>query len=257
MANTRQSSAAPFLVPRPTLHSDVEEISSTQADPNSRNRQICWSDAMDGYMITALLHQVLSSHKRSDNGFSSFHVSKAIERVHNGYRVMVSDKNVRAQLKTLKKEYVEIRQLLSMSGFGLDSHTGRVIADVLAWEELLKGKPEFGKWRTKLCSHYDDLEAIFGNDSATGDRAVTGNDILSPDHDETVHEVDGQNEDTDPSPICTPKRNAEGGTNKVRRRRTQPNDESLVALSSIAESSKKIAIAMESQATLDMLNHTN
>ncbi|XP_022846363.1 uncharacterized protein LOC111369112 [Olea europaea var. sylvestris] len=137
-AHDGRFSAAPFRVPRPTLHSDVEEISSTQADPNSRNRQIRWSDAMDGCMITALLHQVLSSHKRSDNGFSSYHVSKAIENVHNGCGVMVSDKNVRARLKTLKKEYVEVRQLLSMSGFGLDPHTGRVTADVLAWEELLK-----------------------------------------------------------------------------------------------------------------------
>ena len=109
MANIRQSSTAPYRVPRPTLHSDVEEISSTQADPNSRNRQIRWSDAMDGCMVTALLHQVLASHKRSDNGFSSYHVSKAIENVHNGCGVMVSDKNVRAQLKTLKKEYVEVR----------------------------------------------------------------------------------------------------------------------------------------------------
>ncbi|XP_022865259.1 uncharacterized protein LOC111385119 [Olea europaea var. sylvestris] len=234
MANIRQSSAAPFRVPRPTLHSNVEEISSTQVDPNSRNRQIRWSDAMDGCMITALLHEVLSSHKRSDNGFSSYHLSKAIKSVHNGCRVMVFDKNVRARLKTLKKEYVEVRQLLSMSGFGLDPHTGRVTTNVLAWEELLKSKPEFEKWRTKFCSRYDDLEAIFGNDYATGDRAITDNDILSPDHDENVHEVDSQNEDTDPSPIRAPKRNAEGGANKVHRRRTQPNDESLVALSSIA-----------------------
>ncbi|XP_022860707.1 uncharacterized protein LOC111381163 [Olea europaea var. sylvestris] len=117
-----------------------------------------------------------------------------------------------------------------MSDFGLDPHTGRVTVDVLVWEELLKGKPEFGKWKTKLCSRYNDLEAIFGYDSATGDRAVTGNDILSPDHDENVHEVDGQNEDTEPSPIRAPKGNTEGGTNKVRRRCTQPNDESLVAL---------------------------
>ncbi|XP_022855085.1 uncharacterized protein LOC111376360, partial [Olea europaea var. sylvestris] len=113
------------------------------------------------------------------------------------------------------------------------------------------------KLKTKLCSRYDNLDAIFGNDSATGDRAVTGNDILSPDHDENLHEVDGQNEDTDPSPIHSPKRNAEGGTNKVRHRHTQPNDESLVALSSIAESSKKIANTMETQATLDTLNHIN
>ncbi|CAI9760103.1 unnamed protein product [Fraxinus pennsylvanica] len=138
MAHSRQSSSAPFRVPRPTTHSDVEELSSTQVDPNSRTRHVRWSDAMDGCMITALLHQVLSSHKRSDNGLSSFHVSKAIESVYNGCGVVVSDKNVRARLKTIKKEYLEVRQLLSMSGFGLDPSNGRVTADILAWKEYLK-----------------------------------------------------------------------------------------------------------------------
>ncbi|XP_022880754.1 uncharacterized protein LOC111398026 [Olea europaea var. sylvestris] len=83
IAHNRQNTTTPFRVPRPTINSDVEEISSTQVDPNSRNRHVRWSDAMDSCMITTLLHQELVGHKRNDNGFSSFHVSKAIESVHN------------------------------------------------------------------------------------------------------------------------------------------------------------------------------
>lgn len=123
---------------------------------------------------------MLSSHKRSDSDFSSFHVSKEIESMYNRCGVVASDKNVRARLKTIKKEYLEVRHLLSMSGFGLDPSNGRVTADILAWEEYLKGKPKFGKWRTKLCPCYDDLEAIFGNDYARGDRSVTDNDNFPP-----------------------------------------------------------------------------
>ncbi|KAM7516742.1 hypothetical protein LguiA_006325 [Lonicera macranthoides] len=208
---------------------------------------------MDGSMLGALVHQLLSGHKRSDNGFSTFHVSKAIESVYNGCGVVVIEKNVRARLKTLKKEYLEVRQLLSMSGFGLDPSNGRVTADTLAWEEFLKGKPEFGKWRHKLCPRYDEFEAIFANDSATGDRSVTGNDNFSP-LDATDENV---NEDTDPSPTLPHKRNAEGGTNKIRRKRTQPIDDSFIALTTLAESSKKIAKAMELQITLDTLSHIN
>ncbi|CAI9760105.1 unnamed protein product [Fraxinus pennsylvanica] len=115
---------------------------------------------MDGCMITALLHQVLSSHKRNDNGFSSFHVSKAIESMYNGCGVVVSDNNVRARLKTIKKKYLEVRQLLSMSGFGLDPSNGRVTVDILAWEEENRNSES-------VCPRDDDLEAIFGNDSAT------------------------------------------------------------------------------------------
>ncbi|CAI9780056.1 unnamed protein product [Fraxinus pennsylvanica] len=33
---------------------------------------------------------------------------------------------------------------------------------------MKNGKPEFGKWRTKLCPRYDEMETIFGNDAATG-----------------------------------------------------------------------------------------
>lgn len=57
---------------------------------------------------------------------------------------------------------------------------------------------------TKLCPRYDDLEAILGNDSATGDHAVTCNDNFSHIHDENVNEVDGQNDFMDQSEVRAP-----------------------------------------------------
>ncbi|XP_022855878.1 uncharacterized protein LOC111377060 [Olea europaea var. sylvestris] len=64
MAHNRQISTAPFQVPRPTIHLDVEEISSTKMDLNARNRHESRSDAMNGCTITALLRQVLVGHKK-------------------------------------------------------------------------------------------------------------------------------------------------------------------------------------------------
>ncbi|XP_052190000.1 uncharacterized protein LOC127799822 [Diospyros lotus] len=181
---------------------------------------------MDNCMISALYHQALTGHKRSDNGVTSSQVSKVIESVNNVCGVVVSEKNVRGRLKTIKKEYVELRQLLSMSGFGLEPNTGRVTADALAWEEFLKGKPEFGKWKNKLCPRYDELEVILGNDVATGERSIAGNDDISPIHvvDESVNEIDSQSEATNSSKRNDSKRSAEGGSNRSRRRRTQPDD---------------------------------
>ena len=65
-------------------------------------------------------------------------MAKEVESVYNGCEVVVSETNVRARLKTLKKEYVEVRQLLSMGGFGLDPSTVHVTADTLSWKEFLK-----------------------------------------------------------------------------------------------------------------------
>ncbi|KAL2505201.1 hypothetical protein Adt_20822 [Abeliophyllum distichum] len=192
---------------------------------------------MDGFMILALVNEVLAGHKRSDNGFTSFQISKAIESVKHGCGIVVSDKNVRARLKTLKREYAEVSQLLSISGFGWDAKTGRITADSLAWDDLVKGKPDFGKWRTKLCRQYDDMECIFGNDTATGDRAVSGFDNFSPMQvDESVHELGTPTEDIDPSPIPSRKRHAVEGTTTGRRKRTKPYEDSDRSLALIAES---------------------
>ncbi|KAL2498516.1 Myb DNA-bind 3 domain-containing protein [Abeliophyllum distichum] len=260
MAHHQQSYATPNRVPRPSIASNTEYIdpNNTQVDPNTKIRQVHWNEEMDGFMITALVNQVLAGHKRSDNGFTSFQVSKAIDSVTNGCGVVVSDKNVRSRLKTLKKEYAEVNQLLSISGFGWECKTGRITVDSIAWDDLVKGKLELGKWRTKLCRRYEEMELIFGNDTATGDRAVSGFDNFSPIQvDESLNEFDTPTEKTDPSPNISRKRNAEEGTSKKRRKRAHHFDDSHGSLSVIAESSKKIAQAMQMQAALDTLSHVN
>ncbi|KAL2551503.1 uncharacterized protein Fot_05122 [Forsythia ovata] len=214
---------------------------------------------MDVFMIIALVNQVLADHKKSDNGFTSFQISKAIESVKHGCGIVVSDKNVRARLKTLKREYAKVSQLLSISGLQWDAETGRITVDSLAWDDLVNEKPDFGKWRTKLCRRYDDMECIFGNDTATGDRVVSGFDNFSlMQVDESVNELDTPTDDTDPSPTPLRKRYAEEGTTTARRKRTKPHDDdSHRSLALIAESSKKIADTIHMQATLDTLNHVN
>ncbi|KAL2534509.1 Myb DNA-bind 3 domain-containing protein [Abeliophyllum distichum] len=196
MAQQRHNTTAPFQVPRPTTATN-----RTQVDPTTKIRQVRWNDDMDGFMIISLVNQVLAGHKRSDNGFTSFQISKAVESVKHG-------------------------QLLSISGFGWDAETGRITADSLAWDDLVKGKPDFGKWRSELCRRYDDMECIFGNDTPTGDRAVSGFDNFSPMQvDESVNELDTPTEDTDPSPTPSRKRHAEEGTNTARRKRTKHHDD--------------------------------
>ncbi|KAL2519884.1 uncharacterized protein Fot_23807 [Forsythia ovata] len=116
---------------------DDIDTNSNQVDPSTKIRQVRWNDDMDVFMIIALVNQVLVGHKRSDNGFTSFQISKAIESVKPGCGIVVSNKNVRVGLKTLKKEYAEVSQVSSISGFGWDVETGRITANSLAWDDLV------------------------------------------------------------------------------------------------------------------------
>ncbi|KAL2492988.1 Myb DNA-bind 3 domain-containing protein [Abeliophyllum distichum] len=140
MAHQRHNSAAPFQVPRPTTATNMDEndTNKTQVDPTTKIRQVRWNEYMDGFMIISLVNQVLAGHKQSDNGFTSFQILKAVESVKHGYGIVVSDKNVRSRLKTLKREYAELSQLLSISSFGWDAETGRITANSLAWDDLVK-----------------------------------------------------------------------------------------------------------------------
>ncbi|KAL2497299.1 Myb DNA-bind 3 domain-containing protein [Abeliophyllum distichum] len=140
MAHLRNNTAAPFHVPRPTTAANMDDndTNRTQVDPSTKIRQVRWNDDMDGLMIVALVNEVLAGHKRSDNGFTVFQILKVIESVKNGCGIVVSDKNVRARLKTLKREYAEVSQLLSISGFGWDAETGQITVDSIAWDDLVK-----------------------------------------------------------------------------------------------------------------------
>mgnify|MGYP006972286747 CR=1 FL=1 len=112
----------------------------------------------------------------------------------------------------------------------------------------------------KLCPRYYDLVIIFGYDSATGDRAVTGNDFPRMSEDEINNPVDAglgdenEVEEAQPTHSSTSKRAAQGGGPKARRRRGQPMDDAALALARIAQSSDKIAIAFEKQATQSHVN---
>ncbi|KAL2527455.1 Myb DNA-bind 3 domain-containing protein [Abeliophyllum distichum] len=190
----------------------------------------------------------------------------------SGCGLVVSDKNVRARLKTLKKEYAEVSQLLNMSGFGWDAETGRITADSIAWDDLVKAYSlfslanlilanggqnsvvvmmtwspsletiqllEIGPYRINLISHPCQVVAL-------------GNKI-----DDSVNEVDTPTEDTDPSPNRRGKRHADEGPTTCRRKRRKDYEDSDRSLALIAESSKKIAEAIHMQATFDTLNHIN
>jgi len=79
-----------------TLRVEDINVSFSTEDVNVKIKHVRWNDAMDGFLITSLVTQVLTGHKRSDNGFSSFQVSKVVDVVFVGSSIVVLNKNVRA-----------------------------------------------------------------------------------------------------------------------------------------------------------------
>ena len=134
MATRRPVSQGSFRVPRPTTVSssqpEIEEITpaSSQVGLQAKKGQLRWTDDMDQVLVDTLLEIVLTGPRRGENGFKADELSKVVYKVQECCHIVILVQNVRARLKTLKKDCNDITELFKISGFGLDS-TGRVVGD--------------------------------------------------------------------------------------------------------------------------------
>ncbi|KAM7507961.1 hypothetical protein LguiA_018414 [Lonicera macranthoides] len=231
---------------------------SSEAEGDSKKGQIRWRKDMDDVLITTLVDHVLSKGRKVDNAFKSEELAPLITQVHEKCDVAVAEKNVRFRLKTLRKECVELYTLFQISGFGWDENTGRITADPSVWDEYTKANPNLSKLRGKVCPYYLELEILFGSDTATGDRAVSGHDIpqmsgSNANDDISLDENELEEDEIIPNPSVTSKRATRGGGSTSRRKRGHLTEEDI-AFSIIAESSKEIAEAIKTYTSQKKIN---
>ncbi|KAM7509900.1 hypothetical protein LguiB_008775 [Lonicera macranthoides] len=164
-------------------------------------------------------------------------------------------------LITTLVDHVELHTLFQISGFGWDENTGRITADPSVWDEYTKANPNLSKLRGKVCPYYPELEILFGSDTATGDRAVSGHDIpqmsgsnanddISPDENEL------EEDEILPNPSVTSKSATRGAGSTSCRKRGHLIKEDI-AFSVIAESSKEIAEAIKTYTSQKTINWQN
>ncbi|KAM7477746.1 hypothetical protein LguiA_025959 [Lonicera macranthoides] len=221
---------------------------SSEAEGDSKKGQIRWRKDMDDVLITTLVDHVLSKGRKVDNAFKSEELTPLITQVREKCDVAVAEKNVRFRLKTLRKEWVELHTLFQISGFGWDENTGRITADPSVWDEYTKANPNLSKLRGKVCPYYPELEILFGSDTATGDRAVSGHDIpqmsgSNANDDISLDENELEEDEIIPNPSVTSKRATRGHLT-----------EEDIAFSVIAESSKEIAEAIKTYTSQKKIN---
>lgn len=68
----------------------------------------------------------------------------------------------------MKGKYQELKAIKNNSGFGWDPVTNLPTAPDEVWEEYIKAHPRAKEFRTKSFPWYDNLDAIFSGNVATG-----------------------------------------------------------------------------------------
>ncbi|KAF9618550.1 hypothetical protein IFM89_002245, partial [Coptis chinensis] len=131
------------------------------------SRRTMWMPPMDTNFMKLMVAQVHDG-QYLDGQFSR-HSSKCImEQFKAKFGSNYDLKNLKNHYRALKKNHNAIKTLIDQSGFGWDNDREIVYADDdQVWDDYVKAHPDFGIWRTKSITGYEDLCIIFGDGGAS------------------------------------------------------------------------------------------
>ncbi|XP_077253269.1 uncharacterized protein LOC143892475 [Tasmannia lanceolata] len=145
---------------------------------NSQRKSFTWSPDMDHSFCEILVRQVQLG-KKGDHGTFRPEVWDLIVKELNisCNRNDIKVDYCKNRLKTLKKHYGAVKDMLQLSGFSWDSVRKMVMADRHIWDEYLKAHPEAKFYRRNSVPNFEDLCIIIGNDLTEGRRSKTSVDL--------------------------------------------------------------------------------
>ncbi|KAF8399194.1 hypothetical protein HHK36_015059 [Tetracentron sinense] len=143
-------------------------MASQQATGVSDKQKANWSPHMRQTFIDLCLEQVLLG-----NRVSATLSPNAWTTVRNKFEqktgLKFEQKQFRNHWDYLKKQWQAWKRLISQTGIGYNTVTGRISCDEDRWNDFIKGNSDVKVFRNKPLQHADDLEKLFGGTAATGE----------------------------------------------------------------------------------------
>ncbi|KAH7844679.1 hypothetical protein Vadar_030561 [Vaccinium darrowii] len=148
----------------------MEELSDFNIDPK---KNLTWTQEMDDYLIEVLHEQFLYGRK-IDRSFTATAYANASKAMSQKFGENISKAHIKNRLKTIKQNFNLAYDLVKKSsGLGWNQETRMLEADPEVWKELIASNPDAKKFYMRPIPKFDQLEAIFGRDRATGAYAET------------------------------------------------------------------------------------
>ncbi|MBA0594441.1 hypothetical protein Gorai_011346 [Gossypium raimondii] len=142
---------------------DAASSSDIHGDDN-HVRNLRWTDAMDYYLGKSLVEKVKEGHKMG-NALPWEAYDTVLSTLNEKIGFVLTKDHIRNRLKTWKKQYGTLRDLLSHPGFKWDRTWKMIIADDSVWTNYVKAHPEARTFRGRVIENYDNLCTIFANDN--------------------------------------------------------------------------------------------
>lgn len=104
------------------------DLQTQRSDMKNKGRNVVWSIAMDKCLIEALAAQAKSGNK-IDKCFNENAYTAACVAVNTHFNLNLNNQKVINRLKTIKKRYKVIEDMLSQDGFWWNSNTNMIECD--------------------------------------------------------------------------------------------------------------------------------
>lgn len=104
---------------------------------NEKGKSVTWTDEMDCCLTELLVKQVMLGNKLEKNFKTSAYIV-ALTVLNERFGVNLTKENIKSRLKTWKKQYDLVKEMLSQGGFEWDEGRKMVVATDSEWNECIK-----------------------------------------------------------------------------------------------------------------------
>ncbi|XP_077249542.1 uncharacterized protein LOC143889253 [Tasmannia lanceolata] len=188
----------------------MEVQSSERLRGPGKNKRV-WHANEDTVLVHALV-DLCNTGWKSDNGtFRTGYMSileKTVKTKFPGCGLKATP-HIESRLKTLKKQYYAISDMLKNSDFVWNDDVKCAMCEKDdGWNDWLKSHPEAKGLRNKPFPHFEELARVFGRDVANGERSQAPEDMVEAmdnedENNEDINVQDGGLEDIDVLAIQT------------------------------------------------------
>ncbi|ONI30336.1 hypothetical protein PRUPE_1G245200 [Prunus persica] len=194
-----------------------------------------WNIQMDRSLAEILREERQMGHK-GDGGWKSVAYNTAAAILSAQYNIEVSADNIKNRVKTWKRFYAVVSDILSQSGFSWDATKKMITIDEEnVWNEYVKSHEDARTFRYKVIANWDDIVDLCGKDRATGEGAETcfeAAEVMTPDSEpnnfvdlgaDTQGFENSHIDDVSPNSSCPKKRNQPSSEIRPPKKRGTPN----------------------------------
>ncbi|XP_068494616.1 uncharacterized protein [Phaseolus vulgaris] len=160
----------------PGMHSKVYQTRCS--NDKEKAKYMVWTSEMDKCLTEVLAEQVKKGNKM-DNILKPAAFSGALKTLNEKYGMYVTKGHIKNRLKTWRKQFGILKELLAQRGFMWNETKKMVVADNSVWNDYIKVHPDARIFQAKSIENYDQLCAILGNEQVIASLSdnVTDTDV--------------------------------------------------------------------------------